>query len=224
MTFAAPWGKSDREFGVRHHLAHHCADVAATFLVMTHLPAIRSRMEKAAGRALTRVEIDRLGVLVFLHDIGKLFPSFQAKAWPSGSWNGELSGHVLEAIDVLVRLDERSVAAALHVHRVQQWQNETGLFDAVLAHHGRPAVDAGDRRAQMRARWRTVGKYDPTQSAIEIGQVMSSWFATAFSETDRQLPSTAEFEHLFAGLTAFADWIGSSRPIASYATELNCTF
>ena len=222
MTLPEPWGKLDRASGARHHLAHHCADVTATFLALARLPVVRSRMEQAVGRALTPTEIDRLGAFVFLHDIGKLFPSFQAKGWLPGSWSDKLSGHVLEAVDVLCHLPDQSIAAALHAHRVAEWEADTGLFNAILAHHGRPVVlDQRDRRGAACKLWRTVGTYDPTRSAHEIGRVMATWFPIAFSDADRPLPGTPAFEHLFAGLTALADWIGSSRPVASYVAALD---
>lgn len=224
MTFPAPWGKLDRQSGARHHLAHHCADVTAAFLAMADLPVVRSRMHLAVRQSLDPVEIERLGVLVFLHDIGKLFPSFQAKGWPKGIWSGAPSGHVAEALDVLGSLADPSIAAALHVDRIVGWQEETGLIDAVLAHHGRPLPVGGDRRDQARARWRKVGHYDPTMAALAIGHLMPSWFPAAFSESDRRLPSTPEFEHLFAGLTALADWLGSSLPIADYTADLNTAY
>ena len=92
MAFADPWGKLDRATGARHHLAHHCADVAASFLALIDVPVMRSRLVAAAGSHVTDVDIERLGVIVFIHDIGKLFTSFQAKGWPAGVWCGDLSG------------------------------------------------------------------------------------------------------------------------------------
>ena len=82
MNNGAPWGKfSD---GESHHLAHHCADVAACFEALASLPTVRARLERAAGISLSSVHIARLAVLAFLHDCGKLHPGFQAKGWPEG--------------------------------------------------------------------------------------------------------------------------------------------
>lgn len=45
MNNGAPWGKfSD---GASHHLAHHCADVAACFEALASLPTVRARLERA---------------------------------------------------------------------------------------------------------------------------------------------------------------------------------
>ena len=54
MSQSAPWGKLDRQTGARHHLAHHCADVAAAFLACADLPVLRVRLECAVGRRLSR--------------------------------------------------------------------------------------------------------------------------------------------------------------------------
>ena len=76
----AAWGKFDRETGARHHLAHHCADVAATFIALLEQPTLRKRAERAADKPLSVQEIECLGALAFLHDIGKIAPGFQVKA------------------------------------------------------------------------------------------------------------------------------------------------
>ncbi len=225
MTLAAPWGKLDRQTLARHHLAHHCADVAAVFLALTDLPVLRARMELAVCRKLSEMEIERLAVLVFLHDIGKLFPGFQAKGWPDGLWSDPPTGHVREAIDVLCYLPDARVAAALQAHRVAEWVGDRGgLFHAVLAHHGRPIALEGDTRDKARKNWRRVGAYDPTAAACEIGAVLSRWFSRAFVEPDQPLPSTPAFEHLFAGLVALADWVGSSLTPDRFVSALDVDY
>lgn len=215
-----PWGKFDRLSGSFHHLAHHCADVAAAFLIIADYPVWRERLERAAGHSFLSTELERLAVLVFLHDIGKLFPTFQAKGWPEGVWSGHLSGHVCEAIDVLCHLPDPSVAEGLHVERLAAWIGETGLFEAILAHHGRPVIIEGDRRAKATT-WRDVARYSPTKAARAIGELLPVWFPLAFSEPDRPLVSTPAFEHLFAGLVALADWIGSSRSPTDFVATLD---
>jgi CRISPR-associated endonuclease/helicase Cas3 len=111
-------------------------------LALTEISTIRARMDRAVDGPLSAMEVERLGVLVFLHDIGKLFPSFQAKGWPEGTWSGDRSGHVLEALDVLCSLPDPSIAKALHVSRIAEWEAGTGLVSAILAHHGRPVCQS----------------------------------------------------------------------------------
>lgn len=85
------WGKTDSATGGTHPLVHHSMDVAAVFARMLELPIIRDRLQTAEAR-LTEADCARLSVLVFLHDIGKLHPGFQAKGWPSNLWRGALRG------------------------------------------------------------------------------------------------------------------------------------
>ena len=80
------WGKFDRDSGETHPLAHHCMDVAAVFSAMLRLPVVRERLETAAGTRLDRTLCRRIAALVFLHDVGKLHPAFQAKGWPRELW------------------------------------------------------------------------------------------------------------------------------------------
>ena len=82
------WGKFDRDSGETHSLAHHCMDVAAVFSAMLRLPVVRERLETAAGTRLDRTLCRKIGALVFLHDVGKLHPAFQAKGWPRECGDG----------------------------------------------------------------------------------------------------------------------------------------
>ena len=96
------WGKTDKESGEFHPLAHHSMDVAAVFARMLQLPVIRDRLDAAAGVPLTGSTCQRLAALAFLHDIRKLRPGFQAKGWASGSWEGPTTGHLKESLAFLM--------------------------------------------------------------------------------------------------------------------------
>lgn len=116
IDISAPWGKYDAETGPRHHLAHHCADVAMCFLAMARGGVIKSRLEQDAGRRLSDTDLERLAVLVFLHDTGKLHPGFQAKGWREGVWKAPLFGHVEEGLEVfLVEHADEMLPAAAHL-------------------------------------------------------------------------------------------------------------
>lgn len=80
-TTMPAWGKSDRDRSEYHHLAHHSMDVAAVFMALLNSPVIEERAERAAAQQIGSTARARLGALVFLHDIGKLHPGFQAKGW-----------------------------------------------------------------------------------------------------------------------------------------------
>jgi CRISPR-associated endonuclease/helicase Cas3 len=212
MKLSEPWGKLDRSTSESHHLAHHCADVAACFLAIVRMQVFRARLERAAGRILSEVDIARLVVLVFLHDVGKLHPGFQAKGWPPGIWTARLFGHVREGLDVFLSSDAGQglpAADALHIEHLAAWGVSPSLLRSVISHHGRPAP-APNNLGHVNTYWKKAGAYDPDAAAIALGAAAKSWLPDAFSDDATALPDTPRFEHLMCGLTALADWIGSA--------------
>ena len=79
------WGKLRRTAsGVVerfHPLLDHMTDVAACFIALATCPTFRRAMQLAAARDLDAADIERLAVLVFLHDIGKANAGFQSRRW-----------------------------------------------------------------------------------------------------------------------------------------------
>jgi CRISPR-associated endonuclease/helicase Cas3 len=223
MEFLPPWGKFDARTGRKHHLAHHCADVAACFLALARLPVIRTRLEAAAGRQLDDTDLDRLGVLAFLHDIGKLHPGFQAKGWPEGHWRDLLRGHVQEGYDIFHAMLQGRLPDRLNLVVLEDWGLEDySLLLTVLAHHGRPLnPSVGDRVAHL-PRWHQG--YDPLEEATVIGRLLPAWFPRAFVIASRPLPAAPAFQHLFAGLVALADWIGSDAHRFDFAEALDRSY
>lgn len=218
MQYRAPWGKTSDEQS--HHLAHHCADVAACFEAMANLPVVRARMEQAAGGPLSSTQIARLAVLVFLHDVGKLHPGFQAKGWPQGVWNSGHHGHVQEgaAIFCLQALEE--IGRNLHLEALAKWGVEKDLLFSVLAHHGRPFV-VEDRAERQWQHVPALG-YDPVALSAEMGALIRCWFAVAFeSDAEPQLPAAPDFQHLLCGLVSLADWVGSTKDIFGFVPDLD---
>ena len=64
-----------------HLLIDHMIDVAACFARLARCRSIRRALACSAGRELDELDIARLCVLAFLHDIGKANSGFQAKRW-----------------------------------------------------------------------------------------------------------------------------------------------
>ena len=87
------WGKTNSA-GQRHALWAHSMDVAAVCERLIAQPVIAARLARSAGRDLSEIEEARLAALVFLHDLGKLHPGFQAKARPElPRWSGGPVSH-----------------------------------------------------------------------------------------------------------------------------------
>lgn len=214
----APWGKTAD--GQTHHLAHHCADVAACFERMAAFPAIRDRLAAAAQRRLNAIDIARLTALTFLHDSGKLHPGFQAKGWPKEQWHGPKRGHVSEGLAIFASRCGH-VTDSFPLNKLGEWAADDtilGLLRAAIGHHGRPFQIKPDARRG----WDPVpaNGYDPAAAARELAELLPQWFAPAFAQTRDPLPATPAFQHLFCGLVTLADWIGSNRAVFHFAADL----
>jgi len=219
--YGNPWAKFDKVTGEYHHLAHHCADVAACFEVIASLPVFRSRLEQSAGETLIPVVLERLAVICFLHDVGKLHPGFQAKGWPEGTWRQPLHGHTQEGAAIYSADAPPNLTTLLCLDDLVGWGVEFDLLNAAFSHHGRPlgSISIGAKGWSCVRTPQVV--YDPDAAAAEVGTVLREWFPLAFSSVVKPLPSQTEFQHLFCGLVSLADWLGSDRRFFNYIGKLD---
>lgn len=208
----AAWGKIDTASGRYHALTHHSMDVAAVFLRMLQLPVIRDRLNAASGAILSSSTRLRLAALVFLHDIGKLHPAFQAKGWPGGLWSGPRLGHVEQGY-AFFKLASRWHDHPFHatLRQIVGWGDavESLLLDVILAHHGQP-LSSGSDQDPSRTSWKEVPHYSWCEEAVIVDRAMHRWFGEAFAGNE-PLPDEPQAHHLVAGLVALADWIGSDQ-------------
>ena len=216
------WGKYDRENDQTHPLAHHCMDVSAVFAQMIRLPVIRDRLTTAAKTRLDDVQCQRLSVLVFLHDIGKLHPGFQAKGWPPELWRAPTRGHLKESCAFLYLASERR-EHPFHetMRRIMAWGEAVDpLLAAAVAHHGRPVQPPVDPTIRD---WNAPSSpnYDWRAEAQALDSALIQWFPGAFDGAADPLPDTPRFHHAVAGLTALADWIGSDRRFFQFEAPFN---
>ena len=214
------WGKTDRERGGAHPLAHHCMDVAAVFARMTELPTIRNRLNVAADAPLTDSARQRLAALVFLHDIGKLHPGFQAKGWPSKLWNRSLREHLKEGwafLTLALKWPEHPFHETMR--EIMQWGTAVApLIAATIVHHGRPVEPPS---APLLRDWPSLPHYDWQVEARAMDEVLHRWFAGAFESGGASLSGRPQFHHAVAGLVALADWIGSDTRFFRFAEPLD---
>ena len=220
-----PWGKYEECNGI-HRLEHHCADVAACFEVLVRSPVLLNRLQRAAGKCpITNVTLARLAVIAFLHDLGKVSSGFQFKPFPNqdGSRRRQF-GHVAEALYGIQRPD---VCDALGlVGMVDHWGPALEpLILAALSHHGRPA-ELPNRTGKGPAEiWTpSVGfGYDPVAAAKTLRECVEQWIPRAF-QTGSHLPESNAFHHLFAGLVALADQIGSNTEFFGFVRKLDASY
>lgn len=198
------WGKADKAGGDFHHLVHHSADVAAVLLALLDQPIWLARANAAAGRDLTVGERTCLGALSFLHDIGKVAPGFQAKAWPPGH-GLILRGH-LECGWLWANLDRPSALGGA-VQHLAVWPGMTEWLAAIFAHHGRPVAKPQDGLAA--AVFRDLPTYHWEAEERQFGQAMLKWFPAITSACPP--PPEPVFVHFFCGLLTLADWVASDR-------------
>ena len=204
------WGKTDKDSGEFHPLAHHSMDVAAVFARMLQLPVVRDRLQAAADTALTESTCQRLAALAFLHDIGKLHPGFQAKGWANGLWQRPTTGHSKESwafLMLAVQWPEHPFHA--RIGQMLDWGEAVPpLLGAMFAHHGRPVERPS---SPLRREWPPLAHYDWRAEARRMGDALPRWFRGAFESGSERLPDSPRFCHEIAGLAALADWIGSDR-------------
>ncbi|MDE2850449.1 MAG: CRISPR-associated helicase Cas3' [Acidobacteriota bacterium] len=207
------WGKFDQETGDFHRLEHHCADVAACFEVLLREPVLRARFARAAGTTeLDGTTAARLTYLAFLHDFGKLNTGFQFKVPRHGaSRHGRPrpAGHIGEA---LLCAEQEDLCELLGLYRIlDNWGNGAGtLLFAALAHHGRPAQRPSRTGQGPPELWKPFASYDPKTTAKLLYERGRCWFPDAF-EPGPTLPETPALAHLFAGVVALADQLGSDE-------------
>ncbi|MFP4245602.1 MAG: CRISPR-associated helicase Cas3' [Halochromatium sp.] len=200
-------------------LIDHLVDVAACFSRLCACRGVRRALERTAGRKLTSRDIQRLALLVFMHDLGKANSGFQAKRWRIGEapqgWP-KPAGHGAQALDLF--RDEHFLTPLLDCLPIEplcEWGEAVlPLFRASISHHGRPIADP-DLGDWTRANWKPVigtdGRaiYDPAMALAEIGQRAVALYPEAFAVGGEPLPDAPAFGHLFAGLVQLADWLGS---------------
>lgn len=222
----ALWAKSDRGRapGEWHPLIAHLLDVAACAREILEreppstLDLLAADLNLPRDRALAWT-----CALAGLHDLGKASPAFQQK-WPDGMervkkllpWpanqqrppndvpHGQIS-HV--ALDELLRTEGWAADAARLA------------ADAVGAHHGWRAPGGALGRASARSE-----RGGPTWQAARqelLRTALAALEAGPAPAVERL--SAGAFQRL-AGLTSFADWIGSSLPFAAFDGDARAYF
>lgn len=215
--FAALWAKSSKDGHNGHPVIAHLLDVAASTRAVLRLEPASTRELYAADFGLSDEDaLLWVCVLVGLHDIGKVSPAFQQKwaeglarlirAEPAFDWrqSGRLGPtkppgdvpHSLVSQAVLPELLERYGFASPLGEKVA---------DAVGCHHGFRAF-ASEVADTQRDNECGVGLWDEARAALT--RAVYETVGTGAAPTARTL-TPAAFIRL-AGLTSFADWIGSS--------------
>ena len=230
-----PWGKLDRSHpdpatAPRLSLVAHCIDVAAVASALLALPTWRRRFDRLAGRPLQSIDIERLTVLAFWHDVGKAGAGFYAKALPEPvrqTWQRRAnadsmqSGHTRTVApllgDDLVYKAHRDV---LGTDIFWTWAGDDpnvrdGLLElwlAAVSHHGEPlTLDELRGASGVFATWLVeIDGYVPLDGLGRLHSVARALWPAAFEDPTPSPAPTPGLVHAFAGLVSLADWIGSN--------------
>ncbi len=206
------WGKAAASEGlVAHPALLHMLDVAAVAIELLRLPAlqVRSRL-LLQPRPGVCLRIEALGLLVALHDLGKISPGFQVKVPALAAPLQDLG----LAFGPLACGDHGRVGAALlgtELIRLELAEDVAfAAGRAVASHHGwvtpdsamsTDAVgDAGWHNLRMLAVDRLAALL-PVGQLTAIADVPDAWVAT------------------LAGLTSVADWVGSNTMYFEYQPD-----
>jgi CRISPR-associated endonuclease/helicase Cas3 len=200
--------------GATRSLIGHSLDVAYAAHKILTTGVTRARLSTLAGFPLTDLHIDRLSVLVGLHDFGKATQGFQVRI---GALTGADGGHLSEAHAGLRHSTvSAALARAMRGSIISGWcVNPASMFDAVIGHHGQPVPEPDIVRCKATAlsTWaRAALGYDPIAEVQVLVDALFAAFPKCVS-TARPFPADTRFEHAVAGLTMGADWLGSSLAI-----------
>lgn len=225
-TTLVAWGKLSRDKSGQligeHPLLDHMTDVAACFLALADCAGIRRSLELAAGRPLDELDLQRLAVLVFLHDVGKANAGFQSRRWqpperPPALWPTTPFGHGPEGWELIAGRvpSAEHYAAGLPIAEIVAWGEVavSELLQASISHHGRPLGQCPEKQTERI--WKPVLTnsgtvlYDPAATLTSMGERLKQSYPLAFRESRRPQPDQPAFVHLFAGLVQLADWLGS---------------
>lgn len=215
QTLARFWAKTNAD-GTWHPLVPHCLDVAAVALALLEREPRQTRERLAQALGLTWDEARPwLLLLIAAHDLGKACPGFQCK------WKNLTGLHAGRNPDTHINHAYVSQVVLAAWLEQRQWPKELARLaaDAVGCHHGSRASPElrfrlEDGGWQVR---RALGGPDWDEARQQLLDTLAAVFRPTVAPAKDSLTGP-EFM-LLAGLTSFADWIGSNTEWFKFAGE-----
>jgi CRISPR-associated endonuclease/helicase Cas3 len=210
------WAKSLFD-GSWHPLALHLLDVAASAdAILAREPSqTRERVARILGLSWDLAR-PWLLLLIACHDLGKGSPGFQCK-WRNLSGldaGGSPDTTVNHAFVSQVELTSLLIELGWHEDAAEL------AADAVGCHHGERASPNEIQRIESNPFKSTLGKPEWHAARRAIFDALIEVFAPTEPPTKPTL--TGPDFMLLAGLTSFADWIGSNEQYFPFGTPENC--
>ena len=210
------WAKTNSLEGEHWHpLLLHLLDVAASADVILAREPESTRLRLAAALGLDwEAARPWLLLLIACHDLGKGCPGFQCK-WknlsgldagpnPDTAINHAFVSQV-ELFELLLELDWPEDLAEL-------------VADAVGSHHGERATP--NRLGALAGNRRALGKPEWHQARRAIFEALLAVFVPG--DAPSKVTLTGSDFMLLAGLTSFADWIGSNEDEFPFGSPEDC--
>jgi len=211
------WAKSKAGADSWHPLVLHLLDVAATADAILAREPESSRTQLALGLGLPWSDARPwLLLLIACHDLGKGCPGFQCK-WRNLSGLDAGPGPDTKINHAFVsQVELRALLIEL------DWPEETAdlTADAVGCHHGERASPQTIQRIEDNPFRSTLGKPEWHQARRSIFEALIAVFAPTVPPTKPTI-SGPDFM-LLAGLTSFADWIGSNEEFFPFGIPQDC--
>ncbi len=208
------WAKSNFD-GFWHPLALHLMDVAASAdAILAREPEVtRNRLASVLGLSWEDAR-PWLLLLIACHDLGKGCPGFQCK------WKNLSGLDVGPAPDTTINHAFVSQIELRELLLELDWPEGTAdlVADAVGCHHGERA--SSTTLCQLEGNRRALGKPEWRQARRLIFECLLSVFKPVTPPTKPDL-SGPDFM-LLAGLTSFADWIGSNEDFFPFGSPGDC--
>ncbi len=181
-------------------LSSHCLDVATVSRRLIEQSVIHQRLRTVLGESLSPIQLDRLAVFAFLHDLGKCNAGFQAK---KDSRSREVAGHVTEVLGLFMSERQPDTFRRL-LNDMAEWftsgpEHVDALLLACISHHGRPisASDLARVPGDPTRWWRPTQALDPMRGVEELVAAVRQAIPGAF-ETAPPIDASAAFQHRFA--------------------------
>lgn len=215
-NMALLWAKANQFDNSWHPLVLHLLDVAVSAdLILSREPETsRNRIASILGLTWNDARPWIL-LLIACHDLGKACPGFQCK-WKNLS---ELDAGKSADIDINHAFVSQIALAEILCRR--GWSDHLAdlVADAVGCHHGSRATPntintlSGNRRALGKTDWDDV-RNDIFESLFRVLKPETTPTKTSLTGPDFML---------LAGLTSFADWIGSNENWFPFGTLEECS-
>ena len=215
-VFTFIWAKTSKQDDGRWHpLILHMLDVAvcAEAILAREPESTRERMAAIFDTTWDEAR-GWLLLVVACHDLGKASPGFQCK------WKDMTGLQLPRSPNTDINHAFVSQVALAEFLRAQGWPDELAdlVSDAVGCHHGSRASPStlehlgGDRSAVGKDDWNNV-RQGVVSALIDLFKPLKTPVKQKLSGPDFML---------LAGLTSFADWIGSNEEWFSFGTPEDC--